>query len=272
MREYFDYHIHTNNSHDSQAEPGDCARAALEKGLSEICFTDHHELDYPLELEDHPDIDITAYMKKLDEVKAAFPQLKIKRGIETGLILGSLKKIADDLAGHDFDFIIASQHVAQGKDPWFGNFYDEWELREGQEVYLKEILACIEGFDDFDVIGHIGYADKYLSKYPQFKDPKPFSYGDFTDIIDAILKNVISRGKGIEVNTSNYAVHGYPTPHYSIIKRYAELGGEILTTGSDSHRPQDLAIEFGAAYELLRECGIKYVCTYTKRVPEFHSI
>ncbi len=272
MREYYDYHIHTNNSHDSDAAAADCARSAIEKGLAEICFTDHHELDYPCAVDFKMEIQLADYLKRIDDVIEAFPQLKIKRGIETGLLTGSLQKIADDFAGHDFDFIIASQHVAQGKDPWFGDYYDEWELREGQEIYLKEILACIESFENFDVIGHIGYVDKYLSKYPQFEDPKPFIHEDFPDIIDAILKNVISRGKGIEVNTSNYPVHGYPTPHPSIIKRYAQLGGEILTTGSDSHSPQALATEFAAAYELLLQCGVKYVCTYTKRVPEFHKI
>lgn len=268
----FDYHIHSKNSFDGNSTMLECAKAGVAAGLTEICFTDHHELDYPCEVATKVDLDFDQYFKELESVREQFSNIKIKTGVETGLIVGSLPKITADLAGRQFDFIIASQHVAQGKDPWYGDYYESWTLREGQEIYLKEILYCIENFDNFDVIGHIGYVDKYLEKYPQLKDPAPFTYKDFPELIDSILKNVISRGKGIEVNTSNYRVHGWPTPHPSILKRYAQLGGEVLTIGSDAHRASEVGYMVDTAQALLLECGIKYVCTFTNRVPEFHKI
>jgi histidinol-phosphatase (PHP family) len=184
----------------------------------------------------------------------------------------SLDKIAADVRAHDFDFVIASQHLAGGRDPWYGDYFDGITLREGQRIYLEEMLHCIERFDDFNVVGHIGYIDKYLDKYEFDDEPKPFTYADFPDIIDGILKSVIDRGKGIEVNTSNYYIYDWPTPHPSIIRRYAELGGKIVTTGSDSHFVEVVGNKIREARELIKECGLKYVCTFTKMQPEFHKL
>jgi histidinol-phosphatase (PHP family) len=269
----FDYHIHTTHSFDGHSTMPECAQAALGKGVTEICFTDHHELDYPCDVDMKPDIDFARYFRELAAVREQTPGLTIKAGVETGLIPASLEKIAAALRDLPFDFIIASQHVAQGKDPWFGDYFDDRTLREGQRIYLEEILYDIQRFERFNVVAHIGYVDKYLYKYDNLgEDPRPFTWRDFPDLIDAILRNVIGRGKGIEVNTSNYPVHGWPTPHPSIIRRYAELGGEIVTTGSDAHRAADIGYMIPEARGLLRECGLKYVCTFTRMEPEFHKL
>lgn len=269
----FDYHMHSLNSFDGNHTIAQMAAAAIDKGLSEICFTEHQEIDYPAP-EPGKEIDSLDKDKYLDEilkVKADFPSLSIKFGLETGLIGGSLDKIAQDAKSMPFDFVIASQHVAGGLDPYYGEYFDKYGLDYGRELYLKEIYENIAAYDEYDVVGHIGYLEKYLKKngYP---GEKTFVYDDFADIIDEILKCVISKGKGIEINTSNYKIHGTPNPHPSIIKRYKELGGEIITTGSDAHYFSDIAASFEDAYELLRHIGFKYVCTFDKRQPVFNII
>ena len=97
------------------------------------------------------------------------------------------------------------------------------------------MLFDLEHYEDFDVAGHIGYLDKYLPNIDSLKEKTPFEYRDFPDLLDAILKSVILRGKGIEVNTSNYSVYEWPTPIKSVLKRFYELGGEVVTVGSDAH-------------------------------------
>ena len=48
-------------------------------------------------------------------------------------------------------------------------------------------------------------------------------------------------GKGIELNTGGFKYGlGHPNPCEDIIKRYKELGGEIITLGSDAHKCESL--------------------------------
>ncbi|MEG2203212.1 MAG: histidinol-phosphatase HisJ family protein [Christensenellaceae bacterium] len=263
-----DYHVHSNVSFDAYTDMVDCAVYARDIGLDEICFTEHHEIDYPYP-DAKPEYDYELYNRQIERVRREVPEIIIKRGVEVGLIPTSIQKISDDLKDKEFDFIIASQHAVGGKDPWWGDFFDGKTVREGQREYLQEILKCISLFDHYDVIGHIGYIDKYLKKSNTQKDEAPFQYHDFPELIDELLKKVIDAGKGIEVNTSNYYIYGYPTPHKSILKRYVELGGEILTMGSDAHSAEVIGHCFLQAQELIKECGAKYICTFTQRKPTF---
>lgn len=271
----YDYHVHSLNSFDGSSTIAQTAKFAHDKGLEEICITDHQEIDYPKEniVDDvyFGLLDKEKYYEELLSARKEVPDIKIKFGLETGLISGSLNKIEEDAKSMPYDFIIASQHVASGLDPYYGRYFRELGLKEGREIYLKELYDNIVNFNEFDVIGHIGYLEKYLKKngYP---NEKTFVYTDFADVIDEIFKSAISRGKGIEVNTSNYKIHGTPNPHPTIIKRYKELGGEIITTGSDAHSAADVAASFKEAYELLRSTGFKYVCTFENRKPIFNKI
>lgn len=271
----FDYHMHSRNSFDGSETIVQMAKSARDKGLREICFTDHQEIDYPKEniIDDiyFGLLDKEKYYDELLSVREEVPEIKIKFGLETGLISGSLNKIEEDAKSMPFDFIIASQHVAAGLDPYYGKYFREFGLREGREIYLKELCENIVNFNEFDVVGHIGYLEKYLEKNG-YRNEKTFVYSDFVDIIDEILKSVILRGRGIEVNTSNYKIHGTPNPHPSIIKRYKELGGEIITTGSDAHSSSGIAASFKETYELLKDLGFKYVCTFENRKPIFNKI
>ena len=98
------------------------------------------------------------------------------------------------------------------------------------------------------------------------------AYDDLRDLSDQLLKLVIETGHGIEVNTSSYATHGCPVPGFDYVKRYRELGGEILTLGSDAHQPADVARYFDDALEGIRACGFKYLTTFRQMKPSFIKI
>ena len=99
---------------------------------------------------------------------------------------------------------------------------------------------------------------------------KYYSYEKFQDVIDEILKALIARGKGIEINTGGlkYGL-GHPNPTEAILKRYHKLGGEIITIGSDAHAPEHVAYDFDKVPGILREAGFKYFTVFKKRQPEF---
>ena len=266
----FDYHIHSNVSFDAYDSPARIAMTAKEKGISEICFTEHHEIDYPYD-EIHPELDFKIYERELEKALRCAPEIRIRKGVELSLMPHALQKIKKSLEGQELDFIIASQHTIKGKDPYFGDSFEGKTLRQAQREYLEEMLYDLKHYDDFDVVGHIGYLDKYLPQVDCITEKEPFTYADFSDLLDEILTSVIARGKGIEVNTSNYFVYDWPTPQKTILKRFVDLGGEIVTLGSDAHFADVVGHRFGDALQYMQECGVKYICRYEARKPEFIS-
>ena len=102
---------------------------------------------------------------------------------------------------------------------------------------------------------------------------KFYSYETYKDIVDSILSYLIENEKGIEVNTAGL-VKGLsnPNPCRDIIKRYRELGGDIITIGSDSHTPDTLGAHFDKAAEILTDCGFKYYCVFANRIAEYLKI
>jgi histidinol-phosphatase (PHP family) len=50
-----------------------------------------------------------------------------------------------------------------------------------------------------------------------------------------------------------------------MLRRYAELGGETVTTGSDAHSVQEVGAGLKEAEELIRAAGLRYVATFKNR-------
>ena len=131
--------------------------------------------------------------------------------------------------------------------------------------YFEYILKTLDYCTDFDVYGHLDYIVRYAPK----KD-KNYSYKAFKEVIDEILIKLVKMGKGIELNTGGmYKGMASTNPHPDIIKRYKELGGEIITVGSDAHRAEFIGYSFNDAKEILKESGFKYYTVFEKRKPEF---
>lgn len=265
-----DYHIHTYFSGDSDTKPESTILQAIKLGMKTICITEHHDMDFP----DEPNpflLDADAYFKEYAALKNKYSdRIDLRTGVELGLQPHLGSRPAEFAAAYPFDFIIGSTHVIDNSDPYYPEF---WEKRTSHdaaiELYLKETLNNIRNFDCFDVYGHLDYIIRYCpdrNKRPELSD----LYSAYPDIIDEILKTLINKGKGIEVNTGgqrNGLIH--PNPHPSILKRYHELGGEILTCGSDGHTPETIAYAFDRLPALLTDCGFKYITIFKNRKPEW---
>lgn len=127
----------------------------------------------------------------------------------------------------DFDFVIGSSHLVGGVDPYYPEYFEKYGDHNGILRYFESILANIRTFDGFDVYGHLDYIVRYCRA-------KAYCPAEYSDITDEILKTLISMGKGIELNTAGlkYGL-GWAHPHPEVLKRYRELGGEMITVGSD---------------------------------------
>lgn len=267
MQFFADYHTHTAYSGDSEARMQDMVRRAVDMQLRQLVFTDHVDYDYAdpnFEM-----IDFKAYSQEFDELKNKYrDKIELMMGVEIGYQPHVTDRIKELLASYPFEFVICSTHMADNLDFYTGAFFEGKSSQAAYERYFQNVLEGIEEMDDFDVYGHLDFIVRY-GDYPV----KQLHYRDHADMLDEILRRLIYLGKGIEVNTSGFR-YGLEQlhPQTEILKRYRQLGGEIITIGSDAHFPEDLCCQFQYAYHTLLDLGYKYLTVFKQRRPDFIKI
>lgn len=256
-----DVHTHSSFSSDSDEPLRNLALSALGKGLKTLCVTEHQDFDYPTDGEFM--LDVPAYREELLRVRGEFSdKLEILFGVELGLLSYMPDTLREFAKSADFDFIIGSAHQIDGLDPYYPEYFEKMGGRNGILHFFEEMLASIGEFDDFDVLGHLDYIVRYSPE-------KSYDPLDFREVLDGILKLAVSKGKGIEINTKGVSELGYPHPHPFLLSRYRELGGEIVTVGSDAHEGVRVAADFDKAEAVLRAAGFEYYAVFRNRKPDF---
>jgi len=264
-----DYHLHSSFSGDSDTPMEDMILRAIELGLERICFTEHMDFDYPVTQSAPRDfflLNTDSYLYDLIRLREKYRgQIAVLFGIELGLQPHLAKVHAKYIKEYDFDFVIASSHLCNGEDVYLSSFYEGKSDKEAYREYFESILENIRKFTNFDVYGHLDY----VVRYGRSMD-RDYFYEDYSDVFEEILKLLIDKGKGIELNTrgTKYGLKELH-PATKIIKRYRELGGEIITVGSDGHSSADISQGFELAGEVLKECGYRYYAVFEKRVVSF---
>jgi histidinol-phosphatase (PHP family) len=261
----WDTHMHTHHSGDSDAPVEDMIRSAIDKGLAGVCFTDHFDYDYP----DDPALfllDFDACQKEIADYRIKYEnRLPILWGVELGLQPAVTDTNLRTAASYPFDFIIGSSHVVHGMDPYYSHYYEGRTEDTAYREYFESILENLQTDVDFDVYGHIDYVVRYGPNRNQF-----YTYQKYADLIDEILRTLIHKGKGIELNTAGFKYGlGHPNPTEEILARYRELGGEIVTIGADAHAPEYVGFAFDRVPEILRAAGFAYYSVFRNRTPEF---
>lgn len=265
---YSDYHIHTHHSPDSQESPKKILEKCISLNMKECCFTDHNDFNWPIKNENF-DLDITAYFNELIPLRDLYnDKIKIGIGVECGITPENTFLNNELIGSNHFDFVIGSCHIVDGMDPYYPDFFHNRTDREAFEKYFNEVRAGIDTFSDFDVFGHMDY----IVRYSPNKNTNYSAY-DYMDIIDYVLKKLIYSGKGIEINTSGLK-SGLPfsNPCPDILTRYKELGGEIITIGSDAHSVDYVGYEFSKAGDFLKAAGFNQYCIFRNRQPEFKNL
>lgn len=270
-----DSHMHTRFSTDCDSSVVSMLDASVSRGLRSVCITDHMDFDFPPQEKDQdPDekqfqFDPEEYFSVLLPMRAEYSgRLEVRIGIETGLQphLGlSYHKL---LEKYPFDYVIGSVHLIRGLDPYYKKFFEGRTDAQAYRETFEETLCCIKKSRDFDALGHLDYVVRYGNNKAD-----EYSYRAFADEIDEILKTLISMGKGLEMNMAGikYGL-GFPNPNPDVLKRYRELGGEIVTVGSDAHCPEHVAYAFEQAADILKSCGFRYFAEYKERRPFFNRI
>ena len=255
----FDFHIHTTVSFDGRDDARAMLAAAEQAGLAEICFTDH--IDYTPELD--MVFDTAVYRAAYDNLRS--DKLLIRRGMEFGLTPDNRDRLKADLKRYNFDFVLGSVHMVQGLDVYLEPYWQDKTVERAVELFLEQTLACVQVHEDYDVLGHL----TYISKCRGNPVKALIRYGDHKAIFDEILGELVRREKGLEINTSGVDRCGGYLPTLDFAQRFHDLGGRIVTIGSDAH---DTGRVGQYSHRLTRELKeiFGYVCTFDNRRPIFH--
>ena len=260
----FDYHMHSRVSFDGHDRGMDMALAAKAAGLKEICFTDHLDYD-PLGRMGVMAFDTAAYDAEYDALEV--PGLKLRKGMEFGLTVDNRVQFQKDLRRRHFDFVLGSIHFVDDQDVYFPPFWEGKSVFEAERRYLEATLACVRIHDDFDVLAHL----TYIGKTTDHHAPRPVPYAEHRELVDEILKTLAAKGKGLELNTSGMDRCGAFLPTADYFRRFKELGGQIVTVGSDAHTAARVGQYSMEACGILRDI-FGYVCIFEDRKPIFHKL
>lgn len=260
----FDFHIHTRISFDGESAPEDVIKVAEQKGLKEICFTDHLDYD-PLIPELELAFDTQAYNEAYNNLQ--HPDIKIRRGMEFGMLPDNQDVFRADLLRRPFDFVIGSVHFVDGLDIYYDQFWQGKTVEQAESRVLEQTLACVQAHDCFDVLGHL----TYVAKADANPVKRAVPYDKHKEVIDEILRTLVQKGKGLEINTSGIETCGCSLPSLDCLRRFKELGGEIVTVGSDAHVPERVGQYCDQMCEAVAQI-FGYVCTFADRKPIFHKI
>lgn len=266
-----DSHIHSNFSGDSMEKLENIIERAIETGMDEITITDHLDLEFPGEVNIF-ELDFKTYVETLKKLKNLYKNnIKIKIGIELGL-QPQLKDKYDEIFNcEDIDFIIGSFHCVRGMDVADRKFFEKYSKDEAHRIYFEEILNTIDLFPKINVCGHLDFINRYGRSV--YDDYKKINFEMHRELVDKILIKLIEKNIGIEINTSalRYGLRDFH-PCRKILKRYKELGGKIITMGSDAHRALDIMRDFDKARDVLKEIGFEKFCVFEKRKAEYKEL
>jgi histidinol-phosphatase (PHP family) len=264
-----DYHLHSHHSTDSKASMEDMIQKGIALGLNTLCFTEHQDFNYP-KYADNPEnaflLDTQAYASEFDSLQKKYSErINLRFGIECGMQPVCAEKNRSLIRSGGYDFVLGSVHLCDGRDPYYPDFFKTREEAPFLRRYFEETLHNIEIFQDFDSLAHIDYMVRYCTGMKQHYD-----FAEYEDILTAILEHLVHHDKALELNTGGLRKGMTETnPGIRVIKRFHELGGKIITVGSDAHKPEDLAASFSIAEEVLRTAGYDSYVIFEKHVPIF---
>ena len=260
----FDFHMHTRVSFDGHDTGLAMALAARDRGLKEICFTDHLDYD-PLGKMGVLAFDTEVYNREYDSLEV--PGLTIRRGMEFGMTVDNRAQFQMDLNRRPFDFVLGSVHFVDDLDVYYPEYWQGKTVVEAERRFLEATLECVKLHDDFDVLAHL----TYIGKTTAHPAPRCVPFETHRELTEEILKTLVRKGKGLEMNSSGVDRCGGFLPTADYLRRFRELGGEIVTIGSDAHRCDRVGQYASEACGILKDI-FGYVCTFEDRKPVFHKL
>ena len=263
---FVDFHTHTAWSPDSEAAMERMCAAGEAAGLYAMAVTDHVEI--PAYRADGYDKALAGSDREAGEMQVKFAgRLRIARGVELGEPLHDLPVAEELLAGYDFDVVIGSLHNLKDDQDFYYYDYANTDVLPLLDRYFEEVLAMVR-WGRFHTLAHLTYPFRY---FPAEK--RPPDYRRWQDAIDAIFRAMAEKGLALEINVSGLRqAIGKTLPDLPLVRRFRELGGELVTVGSDAHAPEDVARPVREGLLTAKEAGFRYVAAFFGGRPELLPI
>ena len=261
-----DLHVHSTCSCDGASSIAEYARQAAALGAVEVGFCEHLDLDR--RDRDYNHLNPVWYAQELAAAQAVSNGVCLRRGVEVTYQARLEGELRTWLAGHAWDYVVASVHLMDYPDGWafvsepaaLGAYFATHSQRQAYLPYFEEVCrAARSGLGD--VLGHMDVVKRYgVRQYG------PFDPAAFGEEIRAVLRAAIDGGVGLEINTSGLRQSpGEPYPALTVLRWYRELGGEVLTIGSDAHQALDLGAGIAEALAMVRQAGFRAIATFEER-------
>lgn len=264
----FDTHIHSKFSGDSDAEPPLLIQKAKDLSLSGICFTEHHDMDNIKEPELFL-LNFPVYSAEISKIKNEYStsDFKVFMGVEMGLVPDETDATREILANYPFDFCLGAVHTLRGVDPYYDEYFEGYDVSERYKAHLEYTLESINAFSEFDSLAHLDYMVRYGTDFclRNGLEVVELTHDEIIhDILSALIKNDIA----LEVNTGAFRTSLNRTnPDFNIIKEYKDMGGKMITLGSDAHRLEHVGLKFNEVREKLIDIGFKSQMVFINRKP-----
>lgn len=269
MKIICDTHVHSRNSFDGESTVREICDSAVEKGISTVIITDHMEAP-EIRLGDKSVYgnavkSITQSVADVEELAEEYSgKVKLLKGMELGEPMHMPEMTKKALKIADFDYILASVHNLKDEEDFYYLEYNSQNVPKLLERYFDELLDTAKNAD-FDSLAHLTYPLRYIvERTGKIPDMEPYA-----ETIDEIFLTLVKRNKALEINTSGlFKKIGTTLPDLDLIRRFRELGGSLITVGSDAHNSKNLAAGVEQGIDLARLCGFKSYTVYQNRIPE----
>lgn len=258
-----DLHIHSLNSTDGYNSVDELVQAAILKSLSVVAITDHCECHAYLET-NAPTLMKKSFEDALAAKEKYSEQILVTTGIELGQPNQDKAAAKTALSAHNYDFVLASLHNSSNAYDYYYFDYQNPKicLNSLLDQYFTELLEIAQNAD-YDSLAHLTYPVRYMGKKLEEID-----FAQHVKLIDEILSTLVKRKKSLEINLSTIRKgHGWPSPHFELIKRFYDLDGKYITLGSDAHRADEVGTHLTDGIDILKKIGFSGVTYYLSRKP-----
>jgi histidinol-phosphatase (PHP family) len=242
---YADLHTHSVHSLDGNDTIDAMCRAAIERGLQAIAFTEHLYVE-PFDAS-YGFFDYDCYVADIEVARHLYGnRIRILSGIEIGYQPQYHDEILFFLDDKNFDLVLGSVHYV-GREFVFSSLLDGRTEEEAYGAYFDIVLQAAQS-GLFDAMAHLDVVKRFgMQRYGAFK------YERFAEQIDAILETMIESHMALEINTSGLRQAPKATfPAADIVAQYFELGGELVISGSDAHCAAHVGLGIRHALSLAR--------------------
>ena len=261
-----DCHMHSKNSPDAQDSVVLMCDSASRMGLYAVAVTDHCECD-TYKQDEYDKAVRTSYLqaRNADNI---YGDLHVLAGVELGQPAQAPEAAGEILSSMEFDFVIGSVHSVPNRRDFYYLRYTEENAARILDEYFDELLATVE-WGGFDTLAHITYPWRYI----EARDGIHIPFERYRERFDQVFRALIQKEKALEVNTSDLRNGaGEAAPGFELLKRYRELGGRLVTIGSDAHRWMDVGAGVETGLEMIARAGFRYFTIFRGRRPQFLPI